>query len=144
MNNNHLTPARPSQRELRRAEAATWGAPPANNRHARRAEMKIRRFAPYENDARTMRGFIDVQTPSGLILLGWKLMVGPTGAYWLAAPSANVLDADGTPKRDNRGKPIWADQIGFIDGCTRSKFTESVLAALRLSNPELFSGECTA
>jgi hypothetical protein len=44
--------------------------------------------------------------PSGLILHGLKLMIGPAGKPWLAMPAVKRIDRAGQQVLDARGKAI--------------------------------------
>lgn len=85
-----------------------------------------------------MLGCLSAALPSGMMIHGMRVMVGPSGKRWLAMPSAKAVDRDGNPVLDARGKQIWNDFIEFVDRSARDRFTELVLAALRGRHPELF------
>jgi hypothetical protein len=100
---------------------------------------RIVRWQPYVNPARTMCGFLSTALPSGLVLHGLKLMIGPTGKPWLAMPSVKRLDHAGQPVLDARGKSIWDPIIEFTGAGDRTRFQEQVLEALRRDHPEVFN-----
>jgi DNA-binding cell septation regulator SpoVG len=92
------TPRRSTQdRRVNLAEAA-WGIRPERDR------IQIKKFTPFRNAAGTVRGFVDVQLPSGLIINSIKLMVGAQGAHWLAMPAVKAADKEGNevtkPRRE--------------------------------------------
>jgi DNA-binding cell septation regulator SpoVG len=95
--------------------------------------LRILRWAPYRNPSGTQIGFLDAELPSGMIVHGLRLMVGPKGGRWLAMPSEKRLDPN--------GKAIWSDIVAFRDRETRDRFQDAVLALLRAAHPELFVGE---
>jgi hypothetical protein len=122
----------PTEAELRRGETL-WGERPAT------PQTQIRRWYEFRNASGTQIGFIDARMPSGMVVLGCKLMVGPTGRHWVATPAQKVLDSNGNPKVDARGKAIWAPVgFDFDDARIRERFTEEILAALRRQYPEAF------
>jgi DNA-binding cell septation regulator SpoVG len=120
---------------LRRAEAATFG--PGQQAAPDRAPVaKIRRWTPLRTPAGTILGYVDVELPSGMIVNGCKLMVGPNGRHWVALPSQKQTNRDGTPRLDTAGKQTWADIIEFVGRDAREKFQNLVLEALRRAHPE--------
>jgi hypothetical protein len=117
------------------AAAAAWGARPAP-RHPR-----IRKFTPWINQARTVLGFLSIELPSGMILNGCKVMVGPNGARWIALPAVKQTDVQGNPRTDANGKPVSNHYVEFRDRATRDRFQAPILEALRREHPEVFDGE---
>jgi hypothetical protein len=122
---------------LRRAEAAAWGAKQPTRQFARSvaAQFRILGWRPYRNPAGTIRGYIDVQLLSGLIINGCKLMLGPNGKRWLAMPSEKATNKDGPPKLNSAGKQVWARPVEFVDKATGDKFRDQVIEALRREHP---------
>lgn len=128
-------PNRPTEAQLRRGERATWGGKlPAPG-------AKIRRFFPCRNPAGTMLGFLSVETPSGLVLHGLKVMVGPKGTRWIATPDVKRRDQEDHPVLGEGGKPVYDPVIEFRDRGVRDRFGAMILDALRWAHPELFDGE---
>jgi hypothetical protein len=130
-----MIPRPPSETALRRAEGL-WGQRPNAKPASPRA--KIKRFTSYKNVAGTVLGYIDVQLPSGMIVNGCKLMVGPAGKHWIAPPSQQQTNKDGSPKLDPNGKPIWKEIVEFADKAARDRFGATVLDALRADHPDVF------
>jgi hypothetical protein len=128
-----MIPPRPGPSEIR-AATAMWGQPPNAKPASPRA--KIKRFTSYKNAAGTVLGYIDVQLPSGLIVNGCKLMVGPAGKHWIAPPSQQQTNKDGSPKLDLNGKAVWKEIVEFSDKAARDRFGRAVLDALRAAHPE--------
>jgi DNA-binding cell septation regulator SpoVG len=87
-----------------------------------------------------VRGYIDAQLPSGLVVNGMKLMIGPKGKPWVAMPAVKQVDQDGQPQLDANGKPRWNQIIEFRDQATGDKFRDAILDALRRQHPEAFDG----
>ena len=98
------------------------------------AGAKILRFTPHQ--AGSMRGFLSVEMPSGLIINDLKLMIGPTGKPWLAMPSQKQLDRDGNPRLDANGKQTYTQFVEFASRSAADRFRHLVLDALRLEHPE--------
>ena len=99
---------------------------------------KIRRWQPFRNAAGTVLGYLDVELPSGMVINGSKLMVGPNGKHWVAMPSERQLDRDGNPRLDDNGKQLWSPIVEFATRDARGRFSELVLAALRQQYPGAF------
>jgi DNA-binding cell septation regulator SpoVG len=128
-------PRPPTETALRRAEAATWGPRLA-------PAIKIRRFVPHHNTAGTMLAFLTAETPSGMIVHGLKLMIGPQGKHWIALPNVKRRDPDDDrPMLNEDGRPIWDPVIEFASRDARDRFGALVLEALRRAHPEAFDGE---
>ncbi|MFL5268836.1 MAG: hypothetical protein ACJ8AH_19960 [Stellaceae bacterium] len=133
--NQHPPVRTPSQGALRRGERATWGTRPAEAPTCPAGGAKLISWRPYRNPAGTMLGFVSAQLQSGLIINDLKIMRGPKGALWVAAPAVKVLDADGNPRLDARGKPTWRDFIEFRDKVIREKFSSLIVALVRGAHP---------
>lgn len=91
--------------------------------------LRLLKWAPRVNDARTMRGFLSVQMPSGLIVRDLRLMVGANGQHFLAMPAVKIV---------RNGQTSWSDILDFADRTTRDKFQGPILDALRQQHPEAF------
>jgi hypothetical protein len=89
----------------------------------------------------TLVGFFSAGLPSGLDL--HELMLHHRdGSWWLSFPSKPMLGGDGTALRDDRGKIRYsAPLVSFANRQARDRFTEQVLAALRLAQPQVFVAE---
>jgi hypothetical protein len=89
----------------------------------------------------TLVGFFSVSLPSGLDL--HELMLHHRdGSWWLSFPSKPMLGANGTALRDDSGKIRYsAPLVSFANRQARDRFTEQVLAALRLAQPQVFAAE---
>jgi hypothetical protein len=112
------------------AHAAAWGGRPP----IQRTTILSWRSAP--NPAGTVIGLLDVELPSGLQLLGCKLMVSSLGKLWVAPLSSIRRDTDDQPILGENGRASWAPLIGFRDNATRERFRSEVLDALRREYPE--------
>ena len=96
---------------------------------------KIKRWQPARNAAGTVLGYLDVELPSGMVINGSKLMVGPNGKHWVAMPSERQLDRDGNRRLDANGKQLWSPIVEFATRDARVRFNELILAALRRQHP---------
>jgi DNA-binding cell septation regulator SpoVG len=110
----------------RTAQLAGFGGLPPGSR------LRLLKWSPHVNAARTMLGFCSVQLPSGLIVRDLRLMVGPKGARFLAMPSV---------KTERNGQASWSDILDFADRRTRDRFQDPILDLLRQLHPEAFEGE---
>jgi hypothetical protein len=119
----------PSKPLTEAALAASWGVKP-------QPAMKIRRFTPHRNAAGTRLGFLTAELPSGMIVSGLKLMIGPQGKHWIATPSIKRRDLDDRLMLNEDGKPLWDPVIEFTSRGARDRFGAMVLEALRRAHPE--------
>ena len=92
---------------------------------------------PFRNKARTMLAWLEIERPSGEITTGHKVMIGPSGKLWVAGPSYQQINPDGTPRVVD-GKIAWTPIQRFRSPAIRDRFQQHVLAALRRDHPELF------
>jgi hypothetical protein len=125
----HLT-----EDERRAATAVGFGGPGTR-------ELKLLRWRPRPNAARTVLGFVDVETPSGLQIRDIRLGVGPKGKYYIMLPAEQQRDRYGNPVLDDRSKPRWFAHVDFRNDRTRERFQGELLAVLRFRHPEIFVGE---
>src|SRR5262245_42726132 len=92
----------------------------ARGRHS----MKIRNLRRCERN--TLRGFFDLELPSGLLLRGCSLHFSHD-RHWVGLP--------GRPYKDQDGRDTWANIVDFRDKATRDKFqqlaTDAAVAAWR-------------
>ena len=94
----------------------------------------VKRWKAHRNPAGTMLGFFSVELSSGLIVNGFRLMIGPKGKRWIAPPSvrrAELVD----------GKAVWDDTVEYRTAGIRDKFNRLVIDLLRRQLPECFAGE---
>jgi hypothetical protein len=116
----------PTKSELRRAEGATWGprpgAQPANR--AERPRMRLVGWKPLVKG--TLRGFANVELPTGLRLIDCPIFVGPNG-LGAALPSKPVLDCEGRQARPS-GKPQFAPVVEWRNRDLVERFSAAVIA----------------
>jgi DNA-binding cell septation regulator SpoVG len=87
-------------------------------------------------NANSLRAFVNVQLPSGMILHDVRIHVRAASAW--AMPSSKArLDRDRNVMRDGAGKPQWDDQVTFVDKETRHRFSDSIVEAVRLAFPDM-------
>jgi hypothetical protein len=112
-------PAGPSEGELRRYEAATWGAnldaqPNRANRRTAARQARLRKWTP---------------RPSG------ALMTGKNGP-WIALPARKQLDRDGNLRVEAKGKALFNQITEFRDRAGADQFSALVLSLIRAQYPE--------
>lgn len=81
-------------------------------------------------------GFCDIQLPSGLVLHEVSVMRGKDGTFWASPPSKPMLGRDGRVMTDDMGRRRYVPVVTFVDNAIRRRFSDSVIEALRQSNPE--------
>jgi hypothetical protein len=83
----------------------------------------------------TLRGFLKITLPSGMLLHDAAIHVSNEQA-WAAAPSKPMLDCEGHALRDADNKIRYAPVVAFATKELRDKFSRSVVDAVRLAHPE--------
>jgi hypothetical protein len=94
--------ARSSEAELRRGEAATWGA--RSGPTAPRPKMRFVSWKPIAKGS--LHGFARVELPIGLKLIDCAVFVGTKGAC-ASPPAKPQLDQDGSQRNGVDGKPSY-------------------------------------
>jgi hypothetical protein len=97
----------------------------------------IEEFKAVRKDS--LRGFARVRLPSGMILHDTGIYYnGET--WWAAPPSKPVLDRSGR-QIVKAGKRQYQPTVSFVSRGKGDCFTDGVIAALRVSHPEVFDEE---
>jgi hypothetical protein len=83
----------------------------------------------------TLRGFADVILPSGLTL---KVNIHQGADHcWVGYPAAPKIDSStGVAQRDEKGKIIYQDLVGFTTREVRDRLTQQILHALNGKFPD--------
>ncbi len=71
-----------------------------------------------------------------MILHEITIMRGADGTAWASAPSKPMLDRNGCAMTDAAGKRRYVAVVSFADAPTKRRFSDAVIAALRLAHPE--------
>jgi DNA-binding cell septation regulator SpoVG len=119
----------------RTSATAGWGSKPQPR------QARIVRFTEYRNPSGTMLAFFSAELPSGMIVHGLKLMVGPKGRRFVGLPAIKRRDGDDRAMLDPSGKGIWDPVIEFSDRASRDRFGDLIIETLRVQHPQLFDGE---
>ena len=82
----------------------------------------------------SLRGFAEVELPSGLRISDIPVLVGRNGP-WASLPSKPILDRDGAQKRDANGKPQYAPILAWRDRELSDRFSAAVIELVRAANP---------
>jgi hypothetical protein len=125
--------ARPSEGELRRGEAATWGRPPAPER----PRMRLVSWKPLIKGA--LRGFATLELPIGLKLIDCPILIGRDGP-WASLPSKPQVDKEGRQKVDVNGKRAFEPVLEWRDRALSDRFSDAVVALVRAEHPHAFDG----
>ena len=123
-------PARPSQAELRRGEAAAWGPRPS---HDDRQRMRLLAFTPRVKGV--LRGFATVELPIGLRVHDVLVFAGDKG-QWAALPTKPQLDRERRPKIGADGKPLFAPVAEWRSRELTERFSAAVVALVRAQYPD--------
>jgi hypothetical protein len=85
----------------------------------------------------SLRGFADVEMPSGLIF--HETSVFETNGKWWASPASKpMISREGAVLKDDRGKVRYVPIVSFSDKSRRDLWSNTVVAALRDAHPEVF------
>jgi hypothetical protein len=104
--------------------------------------LRILSWRPWRNEAGTVLGFISAELPSGMIVHGLKLMIGPAGKHWIATPATKRgPPPPGEAEPTDGGKPAWDPIIEFASREVRDRFNAVILAALAEQFPNAFTAE---
>jgi hypothetical protein len=119
----------PSQADLRRGEAVTWGGKP--DASPIRPKMRLVSWKPLIKNS--LRGFATVELPIGLKIIDCPILVGPNGP-WASLPSKPVLDRDGKHAKPD-GKPQCSAVLEWKSRHLSERFSEAVVALIREAHP---------
>jgi hypothetical protein len=99
------------------------------------AIFAIRSFVSVERNA--LRGFAEVETPSGLIFSDTGIYCS-ADRWWASCASKPMLGRDGVAIKDATGKIKYCPVVSFASKELRDKFSAAVIDAMRTSQPEVF------
>lgn len=102
--------------------------------------ITILKWTPCRKGA-TLRGFAEIELPSGLRLADVAVHVAETnGRGWASPPARPVLDRDGRHKLGDNGKRAWQPIVSFRTRDLADRFSRAVLDTLAAAHPEALEG----
>jgi hypothetical protein len=120
----------PSQADLRRAEAATWGA--ESDASPIRPKMRLISWKPLVKNS--LRGFATIELPIGLKIIDCPVLVGSNGA-WATLPSRPVLDRDGRQAKPD-GKLQYSTILEWKSRDLSERFSQTIVELVRQAHPD--------
>jgi hypothetical protein len=97
--------------------------------------MVIEEFKSVEKNA--LRGWARVRMPSGMILHDVGVLRQRQRQGVVSAPSKAMIGRDGVQMRSAKdSKPLYTPTVSFETGALYRKFSDAVIAALRLAYPQ--------
>jgi DNA-binding cell septation regulator SpoVG len=109
-------------------------APP--KKEATMADLKILAWHPTPRNS--LLGFARVALPSGMIVHDVTILKGEHGP-WASPPSKPMVSRDGTVMKDDAGKVRYTPIIEFTSKEIRTRWSNSVIEAMRAAHPEVFA-----
>lgn len=100
--------------------------------------VKIREFKPASKN--TLRGFVAVELPSGMIIRDITIHARD-GKAWASPPGKPILDREGRHMRDHNGRSRYTPVVEFTSRERRDFFSALVMDALRAQHPDALDGE---
>jgi hypothetical protein len=92
----------------------------------------------------TLYGFVTVLIPELHLRIVDCPVHEKNGQRWASLPAKAQVTKEGTVRRDDRGKIMYATVIDFTDRATRDAFSARVIAALLARFPRAFDDEAAA
>jgi DNA-binding cell septation regulator SpoVG len=86
----------------------------------------------------SLLGFAKVELPSGMVIADVTVLNGERGP-WASPPSKPMIDRDGVALRDEKQKIRYQPIIEFTSKNIRDRFSDQVIAALKLAHPGVFA-----
>jgi hypothetical protein len=129
-----MIPQRPSQSELRRAEAATWGArhdtPPV--------KPKMRIISGRKVIKGTLRFVCKIGLPfgSGELEIADVMVFSSHGESWANLPSKPVLDESGVHMTGEGGKKKYVPFLAWSSKELRDRFSAAIVVLVKQEFPD--------
>lgn len=83
----------------------------------------------------TLRGFASIRLGAAMKIHDITVRRHETGKCWASFPSKPVIQADGTAKKGDNGKPLYVPILGWDSKATADRFSDSVIAAIEQDFP---------
>jgi hypothetical protein len=84
----------------------------------------------------SLRGFVRVKLPSGMVLHDVAIHAGSDNKAWAAPSSKPMIDREGHVLRDTEGKIRYVPVVAFASKEDRDRFSGVVVAAVLEAHPE--------
>jgi hypothetical protein len=92
----------------------------------------------------TLFGFCTVLIPALHLRIHDLTVHEKNASRWIGLPARPWVDRDGTAKRGDNGKIIYATVLEFTDSGTRNAFSDRAIAALLAKFPHAFDDQTAA
>jgi hypothetical protein len=119
--------AGPTEAQLRRGEAATWGDPRPATR------MRLLAWKPLTKNS--LRGFASVELPNKLCIIDIPVLIS-RGNAWVTLPSKPQIDSEGRHKRDPNGQSACIKILEWRDRDLSTGFSDAVVALVSAAHPD--------
>jgi hypothetical protein len=107
----------------------------SNDGRSFRPRAKLLAWTAHESGS--LKGFADIQFPSGLQIAGICVHVAGSRAW--ASPPGRLWIEHGELARDESGKPRYAQFIRFANHGVRARWPDAVLAAVNEHDPAILA-----
>jgi hypothetical protein len=101
--------------------------------------VNLRKWTP-RRAGTTLRGFAEIELPSGMILSDVAVHVASNGRAWASPPSRPQIDRDGQHMVGKEGKKLYQPIITFRDRDIGDRFSRAVLDAVAAAHPHELEG----
>ena len=86
----------------------------------------------------SLLGFAKVEFPSGMVISDVTILKGERGP-WASPPSKPLIGRDGIVMKDAAGKVKYSPIIEFTTKEIRTRWSDAVIAAMKVAHAEVFS-----
>ncbi len=85
----------------------------------------------------TLRGFAEIELPSGLILRDVAIHAHPAGRFWAALPAAPMINAEGQHITNAAGKKQYATLLTWRTRDLADRWSDAVIDLIRTEKPDI-------
>lgn len=118
----------PSQADLRRGEAMTWGPPPS----AELPKMRLLEWVPVGKGA--LVGKAKIWLPPGLEISDLAIFA-KDGKQWAQFPGEPMRDRDGQPLVDGNNRIRYRSSIRWATRELQDRFSAAIVALISTAHP---------
>jgi hypothetical protein len=104
--------------------------------HTDKLSIEVEAFTPRRSN--TLLGFCTVIVPEMHLRIHDLAVHEKNDKRWVSLPAKPWIDRDGTAKRGENGKMLYATVLEFTDPGTRNAFSDRAIAALLAKFPRAF------